>query len=141
MIYINKFNILRHLCLLCLFIGLSANLMAQKRQGKKVITTNINLTVTDENGKVIKEAKIVVGEGEKYAHSNKSGVISFDAQQIDYVKVSSVGYEDKIVLAQNIIGNSTLTLKKQKLFSTNDDVISLPFLNLKKRNITGVQLY
>jgi len=137
MIYINKFNILRHLCLLCLFIGLSVNLMAQKKQGKKIINTNINLTVTDENEKVLTDAKIVVGEGEKYEHSNKSGVISFDAQQNDYVKVSSVGYEDKIVLAQNIIGISTIKLKKQKLFSTNDDVISLPFLDLKKRNITG----
>jgi len=111
--------------------------MAQKKQDKKITTTNINLTVTDENDKVINEAKIVVGEGEKYAHSNKSGVISFDAQQSDFVKVASVGYEDAIVLAQTIIGNSTIKLKKQKLFSTNDDNVSLPFLDLKKRNITG----
>ena len=137
MIYKNKIKTMRHLCFLWIFIGLSVTLMAQSKQDKKVFTTNINLTVTDESGNLLKDANIVVGEGERYAHSNQSGVISFDAQQSDFVMVSSVGYEDATVLAQNIYGVSTLKLKKKKLFSSKDDIISLPFIDLKKRNITG----
>ena len=133
----NKFNTIRHLCLLWVFIGLSVSLMAQKKPEKKVINTNINITVTDESGAILKEANIVVGEGELYAKSNKQGIISLDAKLTDQLKVSAAGYEDAIVSVESMIVSKTVKLKKLKYLTTQSDVIPLPFLDLKKRNITG----
>jgi TonB-linked SusC/RagA family outer membrane protein len=135
--YNNKFKTIKHICFIWIFISLSLTVIAQKKTDKKATAANINLTITDEDGNPLSNVKIVIGEGEKYLHANKLGVIAFDTQLTDFVKVSSPGFQERSVLAQTLLSESSLKLKKLKLFTTDNDVIPLPFLDIKKRNTTG----
>ncbi|MDQ6477947.1 SusC/RagA family TonB-linked outer membrane protein [Dyadobacter sp. LHD-138] len=125
--------ILFSLCLLCLFK--STVMQAQEEKKQKPVT--VNLKVTDEKGDPIPEAMIIVGEGTIYAQTNASGDFDFEALPEDFVSISSYGYSKSVFLVNDIITNSVITLKKAKPFATSEDVIPMPFMDIKKRFATG----
>lgn len=135
--YNTKYNTIRFLSILCVLTVFTFGLMAQKSAKKNDVQPNIVLTVTDESGKILPEVQIVVGEGEKYLRTDKNGVVTFNATAKDMLKIVLTGYAELTIPADAVMGENTVRLQKQKLFASNDDIVALPYINLKKRNITG----
>jgi len=118
-----------------LFLLISASgLHAQDKDKPKPVT--VNLKVTDEMGNPIPKATVVVGEGIIHAETNDTGAFDFQALPEDFVTVSSYGYSKSVSLVGSIIENN-IVLKKAKTFMTSDDIVPMPFMNIKKRQATG----
>ena len=128
-------NIMR-LCFLCMLIVLSSGMMAQGNMNNK-LKQQFKLTITDEKGIPLPDTQLIIGEGEKYLSTDKKGNVVFEAETSDMLKFSLPGYGDVITIAQKMIGESTLKLTNQKLFTGSRDLIQMPFVDLKKRNITS----
>ena len=111
---------------------------AQDKTSKKAKqTVPIHLRVTDEAGNPISKAVVVIGEGRIYAETNAAGEFDFQGLSDDYVTVSSHGFGKSVSLVSDIILNSTVKLKAEKMFDTADDLIPMPFMDVKKRRATG----
>jgi len=139
--YINKYNI-RQIGLVLFLTFFSIEVIAQKKNESKTTSTNtsISITVTDENGNALNRAYLVVGEGEFYANANKKGVIVFSAKLEDVVRITNSGYKEALISAKALIKNGFVQLTKLKLYSADEDVVSLPFLNLRKNHSTGSEV-
>jgi TonB-linked SusC/RagA family outer membrane protein len=127
----------RYIVLLLLCVFFTGTIGAQeKAQGRgKMIT--VRLKVVDESLAPVSKAKVVVGEGIIHAETDENGSLTFNAYPADFVTISATGYERSVSLVQNIIKEGTVKLVKSKLFMTYDDNVSLPYLTLKKRTLTG----
>ncbi len=121
--------------LLCLLIA--GTVQAQNKGDKKPKSVKIYLKVTDEAGTPIPKATVVVGEGRLHAETNATGEFDFNALPDDFVTISAFGYGKSVSLVSDIIISSVVALKKEKLFSTADDLLPMPFISIKKRNTTG----
>lgn len=137
MSYINKNKRTRQICLLLIFLVGTSFVMAQKKTDKKVNAANIKITVLDIKGLALTGARVIVGEGEDYASANQNGQISFKARPDDNVRVLMYGYKERKIVAQMLLNQDTVRLTKLKLYSSNEDNIPLPFLDVKKRISTG----
>ncbi|PWJ56856.1 TonB-linked SusC/RagA family outer membrane protein [Dyadobacter jejuensis] len=127
-----KFGVILGLCLLlCLCMGQA---VAQNKAAKVV---KIDLKVTDEAGSPIPGAQVVIGEGVLHAVTNASGLFSFSGLHEDFVTVQAPGYSKSVVVVSDLITYAVVALKKAKLFTTDDDRVALPFMNLKRRSVTG----
>ncbi|MCX6327064.1 MAG: SusC/RagA family TonB-linked outer membrane protein [Bacteroidia bacterium] len=144
--FFNKFNIIRYTGLFLTFILLTVNLPAQEKAGKKQkqkeikVTQkeiSITLTVKDKEGSSVPGAQIVVGEGVIHGETDENGLFSFTSFPGDFVTISSAGYNKRVAMVESLVANSTIELDKAKLFMTSDDIVPMPFLDMKKRNITG----
>jgi len=123
------------LFLLCLF--LVGEVAAQNKTEKKAKYIDASLKVVDVEGNALSNAQVVVGEGIIHAVTDANGSLSFNAKPEDFVTVSLSGYEKKVLLVSQLLADNTISLDKSKLYMTSDDVVQLPFMALKKRNITG----
>lgn len=123
------------LLLACLF--LAGNLHAQEKNEVKIKSINVSAKVTDQQGNAIPEASVVVGEGFIHTETDENGVVAFKASPEDYVTITSPGYEKKVVVAGDLSHDKTVQLIQAKLYMTSDDIVPLPFLSLKKRQLTG----
>ncbi|MDP4290551.1 MAG: SusC/RagA family TonB-linked outer membrane protein [Bacteroidota bacterium] len=135
-ILFQKFRFIGVLMLCLLFLG---TIQAQKKAPNKVKATSINLHVTDESGKPISNAQVVVGEGIIHTATDAKGTVVFQAFPTDFVTISTSGYENVSVLVQEILVNNTIKLVKSKLYMSNSDNIQLPYMTVKKRNLTGAE--
>ncbi|MFT3752618.1 MAG: SusC/RagA family TonB-linked outer membrane protein [Paludibacter sp.] len=119
-----------------MLIILTSALIAQnnKNKGAKQL---FKITVTDENDKVLPNTQVVIGEGEKYLLTDSQGNVTFEAGVNDYLKFTVPGHEEVVVIAQKMLGKASLKLQTLKLFTSDKDQVPLPFVDLKKRNITG----
>ena len=133
-ILFQKFRFIGMLLLCLLFLG---TVQAQKKEVSKVKTNSISLSVVDENGKAMPGAQVVVGEGVIHTETDAKGLVTFKAFSTDFVTVSSPGYEKSVSLVDNLLLDSSVKLVKSKLLMTSTDDVPLPFMTLKKRNITG----
>lgn len=133
---INIFNNIKLLCILLLLIGISNGLIAQDNKEKK-LKQLFKITVTDENGAVLPNTQVVVGEGEEYLKTDKQGNVSFRASVDDYLKFSYAGYKEEVILANKIFGQTSIRLSKVQLYTETSDNIPMPFVDLVKRNITS----
>ncbi|MEI7423289.1 MAG: SusC/RagA family TonB-linked outer membrane protein [Prolixibacteraceae bacterium] len=133
-IFFQKF---RFIGILVLCLLLSGSVQAQKKAAKKLKTGQISMTVVDEKNKTVPSARVVVGEGIVHTETDANGMVSFQAFPTDFVTVSSPGFEKTVVLVENLITESQVILVKSKFLMTSDDDVPLPFMTLKKRNITG----
>ena len=133
-ILFQKFRFIGMLLLCLLFLG---TVNAQKKEVKKVKASSISLSVVDENGKAMPNAQVVVGEGVIHTETDTKGTVTFKAFSSDFVSVSSPGYEKSVVLVENLLSDSNVKLVKSKFLMTSADDVPLPFMTLKKRNITG----
>jgi TonB-linked SusC/RagA family outer membrane protein len=129
-----KYRIIGVLLLCSLLTG---QINAQDNTGKKTRATEVTLKVVDDNGNPLPNAKVVIGEGVIHTETDQNGTLSFVAYPGDFVTISLTGYEKSVSLVRDILINSTIKLTKSKLYMTTDDDISLPFLTIKKRNISG----
>ncbi len=127
----------RYIGMLLLCVLLAGTINAQKKAETKATPVSVNLKVVDENGAVVSNAQVIVGEGNIHAVTNETGSLSFEAYPDDFVTISMPGYEKNVSLVNQILANSTIKLIKSKLFMTSDDDIPLPFVTLKKRNTSG----
>jgi len=121
---------------LLLLILLFAGTVNAQDKSKKPQPVNVSLKVTDEMGNPIPKASIVVGEGLIHTETDASGGVSFKAMPEDFISVSSYGYSRKVSLIGELIEDN-IVLKKAKLFTTPDDLVPMPFTELKRRNLTG----
>ena len=127
----------RAIGLILLGILLAGSISAQETADKKEKIVSVNLKVTDENGNALPHAQIVVGEGLIHAETDDNGIFSFKGYPDDFVAVSSNGFEKSVVLVDDLATESTVKLVKSKLQMTVDDDVELPFMTIKKRNLTS----
>jgi TonB-linked SusC/RagA family outer membrane protein len=125
------------IALMLLFL-LSPDLNAQNRPAKKQKTTSIVLTVLDENAAEFAGAGVVLGEGLVHTETDANGkvVLTFTSDQ-EYVTISKPGYESQVVLVNDLTMTPSIQLVKSKLYMTADDVVNLPYMTIKKRQLTG----
>ncbi len=121
--------------LLCMV--LAGTLSAQEKAEKKVKKINLNLKVTDENGNPIPKAQVVVGEGLIHAETNEQGLLSFDGFLNDFVAVTAKGYERSSVPIDELQSQPVIKMVKAKLYMTEEDLVPLPFMWIKRRELTG----
>jgi TonB-linked SusC/RagA family outer membrane protein len=143
-IIFQKFRFIGVLMLCLLFLGTvqaqkqkTANPTPRRAANNKFKATSINLYVVDENGKPMPNAQVVVGEGAIHAVTNAQGTLTFQAFPTDFVTISASGYENVSVLVQDVITAKTVKLSKAKLYMTSSDDVPLPFMTVKRRNLTS----
>ena len=129
-----KFRFIGVLLICLLFLGTA---QAQKKTNKKAKVTNVTLQVTDESGKPMPNAQVVVGEGVIHTETDAKGMQTFQAYPTDFVTVSAPGYEKSVVLVEGLLTNSSVKLVKSMLLMTGSDDVPLPFVTLKKRKLTN----
>ncbi|WP_266362967.1 SusC/RagA family TonB-linked outer membrane protein [Tellurirhabdus rosea] len=123
--------------LLLLLLCLTGATQAQDKAGRKARVVKIHLKVTDEKGNPVPKAAVVVGEGRLYAETNAFGDYDFEAAPEEVVTVSTFGYDKFVSPVGEIVTRSVIELKRANLFGTFDDVVPMPFMDIKKRNATG----
>lgn len=127
----------RFLCVFLLWPLLSGTITAQDKPGGKLVKIIVNLNVVDENESAIPKAKVVIGEGMIHLETDEKGSLSFNAYPEDFVTITAKGYEKNVGLVKDITKDNTVKLLKSKLYMTSDDNVPLPYITLKKRDITG----
>lgn len=127
----------RTIGLVVLCFMLTVSVFGQDKTEKKAKTIGVSLKVTDENGNVLPNAQVVVGEGLIHAETDENGMFSFKGFPDDFVSVSLKGYDKSVVLVEELVSGNTVKLLKSKLQMTADDDVPLPFMSFKKRNLTG----
>lgn len=122
-----------------LYFMLSGELVhAQETVPGKKGTRSITLIVKNENGNLLPNAKVIIGEGDVYASTDENGTVSFEATLTDMVSVSLDGDEKIVSVVDLIKADFTVVLAKSKLFLSLNDDVALPFgRTLKKRHMTG----
>ena len=133
----NIFLKYRTIGMMLLCILLAGSLSAQDKTAKKVKTISVSLKVTDENGNAFPKAQVVVGEGVIHAETDENGTFAFKGYPNDYVSIRAKGYEKSVVLAEDLIKNKTVKLVRSKIKMTEDDLVPLPFIGLKNRELTS----
>lgn len=124
------------LTLLCLLFAVESN--AQRKTDKKIATIiTVNLKVVDDAGTPVPNAQVIIGEGVKHTETDQNGVLSIQGSTSEVVTISSPGYEKSVVTVSDLLANGSIKLVKSKLFMTSDDVVQLPFMEMKKREVTG----
>jgi TonB-linked SusC/RagA family outer membrane protein len=137
-----RFNqiLLRRTCLISLvLIGIfsSSLTFGQRSADKKVEVVTINIKVADDLGSPVPGAQVVLGEGVRHLESDLNGSVSFQATTNDMISVSKSGYEKVTVRISELLTSGLVTIKRAKLFKTNEDLVPLPFYTSTKRNITS----
>jgi TonB-linked SusC/RagA family outer membrane protein len=117
--------------------ALTVAVQSHGQEKADVKALNINMTVTDAEGNPLPDTWVTVNEGFTLAETNENGVSSFKASPRDFVTVSHPGYEKAVVQADQLSANPKVVLQEAKLFMTSDDDVPLPFMTLKKRQVTG----
>jgi TonB-linked SusC/RagA family outer membrane protein len=115
----------------------AVSISAQDKKVKKPKIFSITLKVTDENGNAFSKAQVVVGEGVIHAETDEKGTFTYKGYPDDFIAVSASGYERSVVLAEDLIKGNSVKLIKSKLQMTEDDQVNLPFMEFKKREMTG----
>ena len=121
------------------FFALCGPLSAQKKAAKKekALAIDVSMVVTDVSGKPIPKAQIVLGEGIFHVEADENGKYSFKGQANDFVTVSAIGYEKNVFLAESLLSDRNVKLAKAKIHMSGDDNVELPFITIKRRNLTG----
>ncbi len=135
----SKINILayaKRYGFLLMLVIISMGMVAQQTKNKKD-TQQFQITVTDEQGKPLANTQIVVGEGINYIRANAQGQATVDAKLGDFLNFSIEGYQEQVVLAEQFIATKEIKLKKYLLFASANDVLHLPYVDMKKRNSTN----
>ena len=136
--FYNILSKIRPIVFLIICMVISGTISAQGQKEKRVKEkVDLTMKVVDQDGLAIPQAQIIVGEGFIYAETDGNGSYSFKAFPEDNVSVSKSAYEKIVTRVAELIKNNSVMLYKSKLFMTTNDEIPLPFINLKKRNISG----
>ena len=137
---LNKYRFAR---LLLASFFLTANLQAQEKAGEESKSErennsiDITMTAKDAEGNVLPQTTVSVSEGFIVKETDDNGEVSFRALADDFVTITRSGYEKTVALAGELAANPVIVLNHLKLFMTSDDAVPLPFMTLKKRQISG----
>lgn len=120
---------------LMLVWGLSVNLPCNaqnKKNAKKPKTTkaalivNVHTKIVDENGRPIRNAEIIAGEGAIIHHSDKDGKVAVQTKANGVLLIEALGYEDVIIdLAKEQLP-SVLKLRKTEMLASGKYKINRP---------------
>jgi TonB-linked SusC/RagA family outer membrane protein len=123
--------------MMMLCIVLAGTLSAQDKIEKKPKMINITLKVTDENGKPFQNAQVVIGEGVLHAETDEKGAFTFKGYLNDFVAVSAKGYEKSTALVEDLQTDPVIKMTRAKFKMTEDDLVPLPFIGFRKRELTS----
>lgn len=135
--YNKLFRKSRYLITILLIIFTAGKINAQEKPVRADKLVSFNLEVTNEQGIAIENARVVVGEGIDFALTDKNGTCLLKGYAEDFVNISAPGYEETIIMVQNILNNNNIQLKKSRLLMAPEDNVYLPFNTQKKRFLTG----
>jgi TonB-linked SusC/RagA family outer membrane protein len=120
---------------LCLqFLGI---VYGQEYLEPEVLKNTVSLIVVDSNDVPLPNVQVVVGEGLFHSETDANGESQIRISRSDIVTIRLKGYKEKVVAASSIIEDNVVHLQKAKLLMSDEDNVSLPFMTLKKRFITG----
>jgi TonB-linked SusC/RagA family outer membrane protein len=125
------------LFLFCFFLAGSISAQKKATKKEKTLMIDVSLVVTDEFGKAVPKAQIVLGEGILHDETDENGKYAIKGHAGDFVTVSSNGYEKSTFLLETLLSGNTVKLVKSQLYLSSDDNVELPFITIKKRNLTG----
>jgi len=109
-----------------------------KSESRKQKTSVVTLKVTNENGEAFPGVAIVLGEGLVHTETDAAGSVTLTINSDrEFVTVTSPGYESQVLLVSELTVTPSVQLVKSKLFMTADDNVSLPYMTMKKRHLTG----
>lgn len=132
---------IRFACLLIFCIFLSWPAFAQEQKEKKARQLiDVTLKVVDESGTPIPKARVVIGEGMIHTETDQTGSVSFSGYSVDIVTISLPGFEKSVSVVTDLLQTKTVTLVKAKIHMTSDDIIQLPYSELKRRHLTGPEM-
>jgi TonB-linked SusC/RagA family outer membrane protein len=115
---------------------LSLNLLFQVSSWAQSVQNTV--VVNDESGNPIRGAIVTVGEGSDAILTNEKGEFMLQVKAKTPVLIEADGFESKLVYAfPPPLGLATVVLIKMPYQMGENDVVSLPFGTLKKRQITG----
>lgn len=124
-------------CVLFLWILIPFTMSAQQVGAKKSDPTPVKLSVVDDNGNPVQNARIMIGKITLDNKTDENGTCSFDISSSDIITISSEGYEKKIASGQELLNNNMVVLTKPDLFMSSNDDVPLPYMTIKKRHATG----
>ena len=79
----------------------------------------------------------MVGEGFVHVETDEQGTASFKAATEDFITISKANFEKAVVVAKTLLTTNAVMLTQSKILMTSDDYVPLPFMNIKKRYLSG----
>ena len=119
------------------FLFFSGTINAFTRANKVSESVVVNMSIADNNGKIISNAKIKNGEDIICSSTNKDGLYSFTANSDDIVTLLAPGFEIKFSSVKEIMNDNIVELNHLDLSMSLDEDIPLPYMTDKKRYLTG----
>ena len=120
------------------FLLLTGVAVAQKDKGGDGNTIKVKLKVTDEAGSPLSGTEVIVGEGIIYLSTGNDGMVSFTANNKDYIAVTLAGYNKVVTLVSELTSDNTVRLKREGIKMTEADKVQLPYYGARyKRFMTG----
>lgn len=105
---------------------------------KKVEITEINATVTNEQGEAIQNATVTVSEGALIYYTDKNGRFVVKIKKGSTIVIEATGYEPNVISNSSTAGNSKIVLAKAPLLAGIKDQLELPgWLKTNKRYNIG----
>lgn len=128
----------RHIDFLTLMfvLCLSFTIQAQKKTKKTINNITVASKVVDENGSPISHATITLGEGLIQTLSDENGNFSLTSKKTGKLLIDANGYKSEWI--ELIQVPQQITLKKEILFSGENDIVNLPLDQVvSQRALTG----
>jgi hypothetical protein len=110
---------------------------AQEKPAKESQALSITLNIKDDDGNAVSGAQLTAGEGRVHGTTDANGSVTIKVNVDDKVTIITPAYEKQVIPVQDLLKDNVIKLTRSKLFMTSDDDIPLPFVTMKKRNVTG----
>ncbi|MDD4107429.1 MAG: SusC/RagA family TonB-linked outer membrane protein [Prolixibacteraceae bacterium] len=122
---------------LLLSFFISGNLSAHMITDNSDEAVSVSLNIVDENGDPVPGVKVMIGEKIIIAVTGEEGSHSFQVSPDDIVTLSAPGFETSTSPGREIIQSDMVSLTKSTLFTSPDDDVTMPYMTIKKRHLTG----
>src|SRR5690606_13973479 len=119
-------------------ILLSGTISANNDRGIAAEIVTVSIQVVDEEGNLIPDAQVKIGEN--YIAANENGFFFFEVNEMDddaLVTMSAAGFEDKSVSGSEMAGRDSISLERSKLSVIPGELVPLPYLDMERRHATG----
>ena len=96
-----------------------------------------NIIVTDEFGNTVPGASVTIGEGTRPVLTDEKGVFALQIVANVPVLIEKEGFESQLIPSSIIIQRGNVTLQNILFQLGAKDKVSLPFVSIHKRLLTG----
>lgn len=97
----------------------------------------LSVRVTDPQGRPLAGVVVTVNEGQQQFVTGRDGQLRFDASGPDQVSFIKYGYGRSSVAANELAAGGDFVLEPLDLFTDEDDILHLPFIDESRRYSTG----